>query len=124
MRLPQLALVLLFTAVTACPKPTPGPGVPPHGVVQCATEAVQSCAPSALPAVNECLSGTGDIVTCLLGLIQPAGCITYAVVVCLTRHEGAAAGHAFKANPSDQRDQRRAARAKEFLEKTGTQFSD
>lgn len=109
--------------VSGCPKPPPGPGEP-HGIVQCGTEAVQACAPSALPAVNGCLSGTGDVTSCLLGLIQPVGCITYEVVACLVRHEGSAAEHAWQANPEDTRDHWRAQRAKEFLEGQRVKFND
>jgi hypothetical protein len=112
-------------ALTACPKPTPGTVEPGHpGIVQCGASAVEKCAPGAVPAVNECLAGTSEIVGCLLGLIQPAGCITYEVIACLTRHEGAAAERAYAANPDDVRDKRRAARAKEFLDKTGAKFAD
>lgn len=110
-------------AVTACPHPQPGPGAP-HGIVECGAKAVQACAPGALPAVNECLSGSGDVTSCLLGLIQPAGCVTYEVVACLVRHEGAAAEHAHQANPEDTRDHWRAQRAKEFLSKTAAKFND
>jgi hypothetical protein len=113
---PVLAVLAL-----ACPRPQP-PGVPTHGIVQCGTEAIQKCAPGALPAVNECLSGQGDVTDCLLGLIMPAGCVTYEVVACLVRHEGAAADHAAQANPADALDVRRARRAREFLAKTGAQF--
>jgi hypothetical protein len=116
-----LTLVLFFPA---CPHPVPGTVEPHPGIVQCGTEAISRCAPGAVPAVNECLAGTGEITSCLLGLIQPAGCITYEVIACLTRHEGAAAERAFEANPADVRDQRRAARAQEFLDKTGAQFAD
>jgi len=113
----------LVVAIAACPRPQPQPG-PAHGIVECGAKAVQACAPGALPAVNECLSGTGDVTTCLLGLIQPAGCVTYEVVACLVRHEGQAAEHAYQANPKDTRDRWRADRAKEFLERTGAQFND
>lgn len=114
-----LFVAALFLA--ACPKPGPGP-TPIPGLVECGTDAIQACASSALPGVNECLSGKGDVVTCILGLIQPAGCITYEVVACLTQHEGSAAEHAAQTNPANTRDARRAARAREFLEKTGARF--
>jgi hypothetical protein len=117
------ALIIGVVDLAACPHPTPGPGAP-HGIVQCGTEAVQACAPSALPAVNECLSGSGDVTSCLLGLIQPAGCVTYEVIACLVRHEGSAAEHAYQANPQDTRDHWRAQRAREFLEGQRVQFND
>ena len=118
-------VLLIVIACMGCPKPTPGTVEPGHpGIVECGTNAVERCAPSALPAVNECISGQSDVVSCLLGLIQPAGCITYEVIACLTRHEGAAAQGAYAANPDDTRDKRRAARAKEFLDKTGAKFAD
>jgi hypothetical protein len=120
----MIRYLVFFIACMGCPKPTPGTVEPGHvGVVQCGTSAVQKCAPGAVPAVNECLFGQSEIVTCLLGLIQPAGCITYEVVACLTRHEGAAAERAYAANPDDVRDRRRALRAAEFLDKTGAKFA-
>jgi hypothetical protein len=64
------------------------------------------------------------VTSCLIGLIQPAGCVTYETVACLVRHEGAAAEHASQANPDDTRDARRAARAKAFLTGQGVQFAD
>ena len=118
-------MIAMMCLLAACPKPGPGPGQPPApGVVQCSADAVQKCAAQALPAVNECLSGQGDITVCLIGLIQPAGCITYEVVVCLTRHEGAASMHAFEENVNDSRDAWRANRAREFLDKQQVRFDD
>lgn len=111
----------LVVAIVACPKPPPGPGTP-HGIVECGAQAVQACAPGALPAVNECLSGTGPVVPCLLGKI--GGCVTYDVLACLVRHEGSAASAAYQANPEDTRDHWRAQRAREFLERTGAKFND
>lgn len=116
MKLISLAALLTL----ACPKP-PGPVSHPNPV-QCASAAIQKCAPGALPAVNECLSGSGDVTDCLLGLIQPAGCITYETIACLVRHEGSAAEHAYQANPDNTRDRWRAERAREFLTKTGAKF--
>jgi hypothetical protein len=115
--------LLTVIIMAACPKPTPAPGRPP-GPIQCGTNAVEQCAPSALTGVNDCLSGFADITTCLLGLIQPATCVTYETVACLVRHEGAAANAAAQANPTDTRDARRAARAREFLQGQGVNFSD
>lgn len=123
---PLLALLLAAFALTACPKPTPGPGgpTPVKGVIECAVDAVQSCAPSALPAVNSCLAGHGDVTSCLLGLIQPVGCVTYEVVACLVNHEGAAASTAARANPDNTRDARVAQRAREFLDGQGIRFAE
>src|SRR4051794_18758385 len=97
----QLLCLAVF-ALAACPKPTPAPGQPP-GPVQCGTNAVEQCAPSALGGVNDCLSGFADITSCLISLIQPATCVTYQVVACLVRHEGTAAEHAAQANHDDTR---------------------
>lgn len=119
-----VAAIAIAIACIACPHPVPGTVEPHPGIVQCGTNAVQKCAPGAVPAVNGCLAGTSEIVSCLLGLIQPAGCITYEVIACLTRHEGRAAERAYAANPDDTRDRRRAMRAAEFLEKTGATFAD
>jgi hypothetical protein len=119
-----LGFVLLVIVLGACPKPPPtGPGQPP-GPVQCGTQAVEKCAAQAVPSVNDCLSGMSDIQSCLIGLIRPAGCLTYEVVACVTRHEGDAARAASRENPGDTRDARRAARAKEYLDKQGVTFAD
>lgn len=123
MKLFAALLAIALLACSGCPHPGPGPGEPGK-VIKCATGAVQACAPEALPAVNGCLAGAGDVVACILSLIQPAGCITYEVVSCLVRHEGAAAAAAARENPEDGVDVRRAARAKEFLARQGVTFLD
>jgi hypothetical protein len=127
MRNALAAFLLLVTAAacTGCPHPGPGPVEPgPGKVISCGTAAIQACAPEALPAVNGCLAGAGDIVTCLVGLIKPTGCLTYEVISCLVRHEGSAAAKAASANPADTVDTRRAARAKEYIERQQIQFQD
>lgn len=123
--LAAVLLVLSVAALPACPHPQPGPVVPgPGKVITCGTNAIQTCGPEALPAVNECLAGLDDVVGCLIGLIKPAGCLTYEVIACLVRHEGSAAGTAARANPADTVDVRRAARAKEFIDRQQIQFQD
>lgn len=128
MRNALAALLLLVTAAacSGCPHPQPGPVEPPGPgkVITCGTNAIEACAPEALPAVNDCLAGAGDVVSCLVGLIKPAGCLTYEVISCLVRHEGSAAAAASRANPSDSTDARRAARAKEFIDRQQIQFKD
>jgi hypothetical protein len=121
-----LALVcstaLLIPACRA--KPDGGLGAP--RVIDCASQTVAAHAPESLGPVNTCLAGDGDIQACLLGLLQPAIGITVDVVGCLTRKEGSAASAASQANPDDAVDAKRAARAKDFLEKMdarGFQFS-
>lgn len=114
-------VLCLVVLLVACPKPGPGPVSHPNPI-QCASEAVQKCAPGALPAVNECLSGTGNVVDCLLGLIMPAGCLSYETICCLVRHEGSAAQHAYEVNHEDTRDHWRAQRARQFLTETGATF--
>lgn len=122
---PPLLLLVLALALSACPKPIPEPGEPTKpNVITCGVNAIQQCAPEALPAVNACLAGMDDIVTCVIGLIKPGTCLVYETLVCVLRHEGSAAALAAKANPDNTLDARRAARAKEFLERTGAQFGD
>jgi hypothetical protein len=122
----KLTVLVAALSVTACPHPGPGPGEPGVGskIVHCGTDAVAKCAPGAMPAVNECLAGTSDITSCLMSLIQPAGCVTYEVIACLTRREGTASRRAADANPDDTVSKRKASRAEEFLSKQGVQFAD
>lgn len=122
MRLALASVAVLLLA--GCPHPNPAPNAPHPDVIQCGTQAVQTCAPQTLPAVNECLSGTGDVTACLLGLVKPGGCLAYEVIACLVKHEGSAANAAWQANAGDLRDQLRAARAKEFLEGQHVTFAD
>jgi hypothetical protein len=121
-----LAFALLLALACDSCKPTPGTPqtITPGTVVSCGTQAVTAHATEALPGVNACLSGKDDITTCLLGLVQPAVGITLDVIACLTKHEGSAASAASQANPDDKVDARRAARAREFLEKNDIHFSD
>jgi hypothetical protein len=109
------ALVLL--ALPGCqPKPRTD-GLGPPGIVRCGSEAVGKHAIDALPGINQCLAGEGDVMACILGLVQPAAGILVDTVLCVTSHEGAAARAAATGNPFDERDRRRAARAEEFLGK-------
>lgn len=119
----------------ACPKPTPGPGEPQAAApIRCGTEAIATCAPSALPAVTGCLDGTEDATACLLGLVHPVGCAAYEVIACLVRGEGSKAEHAAQAERASPMvgimgstgpdHWRRAARAKEFLARTAAKFND
>lgn len=91
----------------------------PARVISCGSEAAKDCAGGALPAVSACLDGTGDVTGCLLGLVQPAGCVTYGVIACLVRGERDAEHQRMALITSE-----RALRATEFLEKTGAQFDD
>lgn len=125
---------LLLAGALGCPKPTPGPGEPhAGGPLHCGTQAISACAPKALPVIYSCLDGTGDATACLMGLIAPVGCAAYEVVACLVRGEGAKAEHMAQAETPTAVGVmgqvgpaywRRAARAKEFLEKTGAHFSE
>ena len=112
------AFMLTFAVLSASCQPKPGTngGLGNPGLISCGTQAVTDHATEAMPAVNACLSGTSDIVTCLLGLVRPAVGIGVDVIGCLTRHEGAAASAVSQANPADTVDARRAARAREFLQ--------
>lgn len=115
--------LLLSLTVTACPHPGPNPGEPGK-IVKCGTTAIQTCASEVLPAVNECLAGVSDVTSCLLGLIKPTSCLSYEVIACLVRHEGAAAHEAAALNPRDIVDAQRAARSEEFLAKQSVKFED
>jgi hypothetical protein len=92
-------------------------GLGSPGIIDCGSKAVADHAIDALPGVNRCLSGEGDIVACMLGLLQPAAGIVLDTVLCVSRHEGAAARASAASNPFDERDRRRAQRAAEFAEK-------
>lgn len=112
-----IATAVVIACLTAC-QPKPGAnGLGSPGLISCGTKAVSDHAIDALPGVNRCLAGDGDIQACLFGLVQPAVGILIETVACVTKHEGAAARSAAQANPFDERDKRRDARAREFLEK-------
>lgn len=115
---PVALLLLVLLPLAACPRPVPVTGVPGE-VISCGVEAAKSCASQALPAVGRCLDGTGDVTSCLLGLVQPAGCVTYGVVACLVRGQRDSAAAHLSAMPD-----RRLGRAREFLERTGAVFDD
>lgn len=117
-----LAALSASLAVPSCRVPPPTTGV--GKIISCGTDAVRSCGPMTLPAVNTCLAGDGDVTSCLLGLIRPATCVTEEVVACLVRHEGAEFAHAAQANPDDVRSFRCADRAKTFLEQRRYVFQD
>jgi hypothetical protein len=125
--------IWLLSILTACPRPTPGPGEPQASApMRCGTEAIESCASSALPGIYACLDGAGDATACLLGLVRPVGCALYETIACLVRGEGARAEHLAQAErsgpamgalgPAGSVNWQRAARAKEFLERTGAKF--
>jgi hypothetical protein len=112
---------LLVLLVCACPHPT---GEPPRQPAICSGNLIEECAPLVLPLVGECLAARSDVVPCILGITKVVGCASYEILACVVRHEGSAANAAWQANPQDSRDHWRAARAKEFLEKTGAKFND
>ena len=129
-----MGICMALLGPTACPKPTPGPGTPP-APISCGSEAVEACSPQVLPGIYACLDGTEDVTACLMGsVVKPLGCAAFEVVACWVRGEGAKAEHlaqAERASPmvgvmgSTGPDHwRRAARAKEFLSKTGAKFND
>lgn len=115
-------LPLLFL-LSACPKPVPLPGDPGKGV-SCIPSLIEACAPKVVPLINECLASNVDVVPCILGITKVVGCATYELLACSVRARGSEAEHAALANPADTRDARMAARAKEFLERTQTKFTN
>jgi len=130
-----VTFIWLLSILTSCRHPVPGPGEPqPHASapIRCGTEAVESCASSALPGIYACLDGTGDATACLLGLVRPVGCALYETIACLVRGEGSKAEQLAQAERSGPAmgalgaagsvNWRRAERAREFLEKTGAKF--
>jgi hypothetical protein len=117
---PVVLLILTLSGSTSCGHTPPTVS----GVISCGSEAIQRCAPTALPAVNDCLAGDGDVVACLVGLIQPVGCMTQETIACVVRKEGSSANAAAQANPSDTVDAKRASRAKEYLTRQNIRFAD
>lgn len=128
----NIYLVITLFLLAACPHPQPGPGTPPASI-SCGSQAVEACSPSAMPGVLGCLDATEDATACLLGLVRPVGCAAYEIVACLVRGEGSRAEHAAQAERSSPMvgimgsmgpdNWRRAARAKEFLARTGAKFN-
>lgn len=128
-------LPLLALLATACPRPQPGPGQPQASApIRCGSAAIESCASAALPGIYACLDGAQDATSCLLGLVRPVGCAAYETIACLVRGEGAKAEHLAQAEaaspirgamgPAGSPNWQRAARAKDFLERTGAKFED
>jgi hypothetical protein len=129
----NIYLVITLFLVAACPHPQPGPGAPP-APISCGSQAVEACAPEVLPGIYACLDGTGDITSCVMTtVVKPLGCAAYEVVACWVRGEGAKAEHLAQAErqspmvgimgPVGPDNWRRAARAKEFLSRTGAKFN-
>lgn len=71
-------LLPLLLILTGCPRPG---GIPGPTVVQCGTAAIESCASEVAGPVLACLQQP-TVSTCLVGLIQPAGCLAYNSVAC------------------------------------------
>lgn len=71
-------LLPLLLILAGCPRPG---GVPGPNVVQCGTAAIESCASEVAGPVLACLQQP-SVSTCLVGLIQPAGCLAYSSVAC------------------------------------------
>lgn len=118
-----LALALLVSVLACNPKPGQQPPTA-RGMIDCGSQAIVNRAPDLLPGVNQCLGGSGDITMCLVGLAGASVGVVADTVACLARHEGAAAASAAKENPFNEADKRRAARAREFLEKNDIRFTD
>jgi len=118
-----LAFLVMVASFVSC-GPHTGGGDPgkPSKIISCGGDALAHCAPSMLGPVNECLSGESDIVGCLGGFVRPAECAAVDYVACLVRHEGAASAAIAREDPSNVRDARRAARAREYLQRIGAQF--
>lgn len=127
-----LVLLLLITTLFACPRPQPGPGEPhAAGPIHCVAGATGAGA--ALAGVLGCLDGDGDATACLLDLVR-LGVAAYDTVACLVRGEGSKAQQTAQAErsspamgvlgPAGSTSWRRAARAKDFLERTGAKFED
>jgi hypothetical protein len=118
-----LVVALLFLA-SACPKPPPtGQSVTPVKV-KCVEPIIDACGAQVVPLVDTCLTGTMDVVPCILEIAKAVGCATYQTLACVTRRRGSVAEHTFVAMPESSRDRWRAQRARDFLEKTGATFED
>lgn len=118
--------------VSGCAHPAPSPGEPPRpGLIACGSDAITACAPKVASYVIGCLDGTGDVSACLWAIPALVGCAGYEVIACATRREGAVAEHAAQAEGERRglvggpsANWRRAARAKDFLARTGAKFND
>lgn len=119
-----LAVLLTILALGCTPRTGGGEPTGPSKIVSCGGEALAHCAPDMLGPTNECLAGSGDIVSCLMGFTRPAACAGLDIVACMVRHEGAAAKAAAASNPNNTVDARRSARAEEFLRRKNVAFAD
>jgi hypothetical protein len=111
----RLAVAVVLLLSSSCHRPA-GPGGDPGdtGLLNCAVQSVVDHWPTVLPLVNKCLVNQSvDVVTCLLGAIDPAVGITEGIIACVTR--SSAASYHDAANHGDETAARAAARADLFL---------
>jgi hypothetical protein len=124
-----LALAGAPTLMSACPHPAPGPApVDPHpGLIACGAKGVADCVPQIASLVTGCLDGTQDVSACLWAIPTVVTCAGFEALACATRRAGSAAEHAAQAEgpvAGAGASWRRAARAKDFLQRTGAKFND
>lgn len=120
---PPLALLLLLLPLAACAPRGSNP-ITVRSVVSCGTDAVKSCGTTAFGDVVGCLDGDGDVSACMLGLVRTgAACLAFDVVACVARGNAEPSVALGLVGPSPL-EQRRAARAREFLAREGVIFDD
>ncbi len=101
----------------------PPPGTTGRKLIDCATDAVKQNGIGLIAPVNTCLTG-GDVQSCLLGLINPAAGITYDVLACVVRREGAEFAAAEAINANDTRSRRGATSARQWIAAEQIEFTD
>lgn len=101
----------------------PQPGTVGRKLIDCGTEAVKKNAIGIIPEVNSCLTGD-SAKDCLLGLVNPAVGITYDVVACVVRRQGAEFAASEQINPLDVRSKVAAGNAHEFIAAEQIEFTD
>lgn len=110
-----IALAVAVLTITGCRAHAPGTPSYLDRVVDCSTQQVRDCWPSALPATNTCLANLGDWQSCLAALISPAGCVTADVLACVVRQAGSVAAASAAANSDDAVSERIATRARSWI---------
>ena len=107
--LPFLLIPLLLCGCAGCPSP-----LAPGKIVDCAGAECRAHCPEMAAQVTACLVSK-DVASCLTGLIVPALGISYDVIACVVRQQGASANANVMAKSTSVDDSKIANAAREWM---------